>query len=464
MSKKSQTTGMPKEPSKKPGEAEVTEGKAKEKPQLKREYRSRAEREQDIQRWVILGTAIAVAVVVVILGASILIDQVITPNQVVATVEGKNITVSDFQRQVRLQRALLNSRLSNVISTYRSFGFPDDQISQQLQSQEPFSTWIQQLQVPDQMGLAVIDQMVEDQLVRNEAAARGISVSAEDVDKQIEDFFGFTPEAASAEATAEATGEATAEATAEFTPTPTLTPTPYVSPTPSPTPTTAPPTATLELSPTPTTTPVATLPATATLTADQQAQQFQDTKNSYFADLRSQTGLSDNDIRAYFELQALRKALQNSITTEITKTGVFVDARHILVDTEEEAQDVMTALQAGESFADLAKAVSKDTGSGAQGGELGWAPVTQYVKEFQDAVTTGEIGAIIGPIKSEFGYHIIQIRSREDRDLDDTQFSQAQDNAFSTFLKDLKEAKKDQIQQSSIWANYVPTEPASIFG
>ena len=51
--------------------------------------------------------------------------------------------------------------------------------------------------------------------------------------------------------------------------------------------------------------------------------------------------------------------------------------------TEEEANDIINALNAGESFAELAKSVSTDTGSGAKGGELGWQPATTYVKEFQ---------------------------------------------------------------------------------
>ncbi len=454
MTKRSQTTGLPKENPKPAGESAEVENN---RPKLKHEYRSRAEREQEIQRWVILGTGVAVAVVVVILAVAFIIDQVITPGQVVATVEGKNITVAEFQRRVRIERVVRNSRLINIVETYRSFGFTDEQIIQQIQSQEPFASWTRELQVPDQMGLAVINQMIEDQLVRNAASERGITVTDADIDKQIEEFFGFAPEDLSAEATAEATGEATAEVTLV----PTLTPTPYVSPTPSPTPTVTP---TPEFTPTASPTPLATIPPTATLTGTEQAQQFQENRNAYFADIRQQTGLGDADIRAYFEIQALRTALRDSITAEVTETGVFVDARHILVETEEEAQDIITALQSGESFADLAKAVSTDTGSGASGGELGWSPVTQYVKEFQDAVRDGEIGAILGPVKSEFGYHIIQVRAREDRELDETQLTNAKDNAFNTWLEDLKTSKQDQIQQSSNWAGFVPTDPPSIFG
>jgi parvulin-like peptidyl-prolyl isomerase len=465
MSKRSQTTGLPKENLKKAASAEnAVEGAGKDKSKLKHEFHSRHEREAEIQRWVVLGTGIAVAVVVVILAIAFVIDQVITPNQVVASVEGRSITVSEFQRRVRFERFIRNNQLINIYTTYQSFGMPADQIGQQLQSQEPYATWLRELQVPDQMGLTVINQMVEDQLIRNAAQERGISVTQEQVDKAIEEFFGFDAEAV---LSVEATAEATAEGTAEPTATPTITPTPYVSPTPSPTPTETPipsATPTPEVTATATLTPFPTVPPTATLTGPEQVDQFQQNRDDFFAEIRLQTGLSDADIRSYFELQALRDAVQESVTSEVGTQGVFADARHILVDTEEEAKDIIDALNAGESFADLAKTASKDTSSGQNGGELGWSPITQYVAEFQAAVRDAEIGAIVGPVQTEFGYHIIQVRARENRELSEAQIDSAKTNTFNTWLETLKEEKQSVIEQSSIWANYVPSDPPSAFG
>jgi peptidyl-prolyl cis-trans isomerase C len=173
--------------------------------------------------------------------------------------------------------------------------------------------------------------------------------------------------------------------------------------------------------------------------------------------------MSDADINAYFELQALRKALRDSVTPEIISTGTFADARHILVATQEEAQDIIDALNAGESFADQARAVSTDTGSGAQGGELGWAPVSQYVKPFGDAILGAEIGAVVGPVESEFGFHVIQVRAREERELTEEQIETAKDNAFAAWLEELKTAKAAQVQTFDTWVSYVPTDPASPF-
>ncbi len=453
MSKRSQTTALPKDTPKPVPDGGESDGK-QPTPKLRQEYRSRAEREHEIQRWVIIGTIAAVVIVVLLIAVTVIIDQVITPNQVVATVDGQSINVSQFQRRVRLERYLRNQQLTQLVQTYTSFGYTEQQTVQQLQQQEPYATWIKELQVSDQMGLKMVDTMVDEQLIRNAAKEKGITVSQADIDKQINQFFGYTPPS-------DVSAEATAEATATVTPTPTITPTPYVSPTPSPVPTA---TSTPEATPTASSTPLATLPPTATQTNDELAKDFKDTRDSVFRTLRQQTGMSDADINSYFELQALRTALQDAIASDVTTTGQFVDSRHILVATEEEAQDVINALNAGESFANLAKAVSTDTGSGAKGGELGWAPVTNYVKEFQDAVTTAEIDAIVGPIKSQFGYHIIQVRAREDRELTTDQVDNAKAGAFSNWLKEYKESKKDQIQTTSVWANFVPKTPETLFG
>lgn len=452
MTKRSQTTGLPKQSPKRSVQPETSKSTGRFNLGLKREFASRAERDYYYQRIILAIVGVVVVLTVGLLAFVLINESILIPNTVVASVQGRNITVTDFQKRVRLERYLLNSRLSQTIQLYQSFGFPDDQILQQLQGQDPYKTWISQLQVPDQMGISVIDQMVEDQLIKIAAEEKGITVTQEDIDKKINDFFGYDPEKLAA-------AEATAEVTATLEPS--ATPTPYVSPTPSPVPTA---TATPEITSTPSPTALATLPPTATLSLTEQADQFKTNKNDFYSNLRQQTGMNDADINTYFEQQAIRQALLDSVTADITKTGTFVDARHILVATEEEAQDILAALQAGESFSDLAKAVSTDTGSGAQGGELGLKPVTDYVTEFADAVRTAEIGAFVGPIKTQFGYHIIQVRERKEQDLDDTQLTNAKNGAFDTWLKSYKESKQDVTQTNSNWAGHVPTDPASIFG
>ncbi|MBZ0300336.1 MAG: peptidylprolyl isomerase [Anaerolineae bacterium] len=408
------------------------------------------------QRYVLIGTSVAVGLIVLILVAAVVLELFVNPNRVVASVNGDNISVSQFQEQVRIERALLNLRINNFITNLNAMGIDPNQFA----GQEPLRTWLAQVQIPDQLGNSVVTAMVEDALVRQQAAALGISVSAEDVDKQWEQFLGFDPNAlAGIEPTA----------TVE----PTITPTPFVSPTPSPVPTaTLVPTieateeatseATVEVTepvePTATYTPV---PPPPTLTADEQMTEFASTKDAFMASITASARVPRDRLNQYFEMQALRTALRDAVT-DLSAEVPHVNARHILVATEEEAQDILAALQAGDSFAGLAQASSTDTGSGATGGELGWTPVTDFVNPFADAVTDGDLGALIGPIQTEFGWHIIQVHDREIRTITANQLDTAKERQFQTWLDDLRASTDQKIEIDSVWADNVPAEPAFV--
>lgn len=84
-------------------------------------------------------------------------------------------------------------------------------------------------------------------------------------------------------------------------------------------------------------------------------------------------------------------------------------ARHILVDTEEEADDIFALLQDGADFAELAIARSADPGSGARGGDLGPQQRGTFVPPFEEAVWSGRIGTVLAPVGSEFGFHVIEV-------------------------------------------------------
>jgi peptidyl-prolyl cis-trans isomerase C len=87
-----------------------------------------------------------------------------------------------------------------------------------------------------------------------------------------------------------------------------------------------------------------------------------------------------------------------------------VRARHILVATEAEANDLITQLKGGADFAKLASEKSKDTGSAKQGGDLGYFPQTAMVKPFAEAAFGMKAGELSDkPVKTEFGYHIIKV-------------------------------------------------------
>ena len=86
-------------------------------------------------------------------------------------------------------------------------------------------------------------------------------------------------------------------------------------------------------------------------------------------------------------------------------------ARHILVDSESECEQLKQEIAAGADFAEMARQHSSCP-SGKQGGELGEFGRGQMVREFDEVVFTGELNTVHGPVKTQFGYHLIEITSR----------------------------------------------------
>ena len=86
-------------------------------------------------------------------------------------------------------------------------------------------------------------------------------------------------------------------------------------------------------------------------------------------------------------------------------------ARHILVEDQQQCEDLKQEIEGGADFAELAKEHSQCP-SGQKGGVLGSFSPGQMVKEFDDVVFTGDLDSIHGPIKTQFGYHLIEITSR----------------------------------------------------
>lgn len=94
------------------------------------------------------------------------------------------------------------------------------------------------------------------------------------------------------------------------------------------------------------------------------------------------------------------------------RMNVQIKASHILVDTEEESLKVIERINKGEDFAELAKELSTDLGSGANGGDLDYFNYGKMVQPFSEAAFALEIGEVSEPVQSDFGYHIIKLTDR----------------------------------------------------
>ncbi len=151
-----------------------------------------------------------------------------------------------------------------------------------------------------------------------------------------------------------------------------------------------------------------------------------------FADAADKAGLAsgpDYDARlAYWITRAKRdafyeKEVKGTISDALVK-GIYddkvkmippedeVDARHILVESEEKAKEVFDKVNKGEDFAKLAAEYSTDPGSKADGGKLGYFTKGMMVKEFEDAAFALKKGEVSKPVKSKFGWHVIKVEDR----------------------------------------------------
>jgi len=130
---------------------------------------------------------------------------------------------------------------------------------------------------------------------------------------------------------------------------------------------------------------------------------------------------------------------------------VQVKARHILVDKKSTADSIEKQLKSGTDFATLAKKYSTDTGSKDQGGELGWVKKGQMVPEFETALFKLKKGEISQPVKSQYGYHIIQAEDVKDS-LGDFK-SQIKDAVLQSKAKNQQLVINDLIKNGNIKVN-----------
>lgn len=143
--------------------------------------------------------------------------------------------------------------------------------------------------------------------------------------------------------------------------------------------------------------------------------------------------ITDQEVQEHFQVNQEAYAVEEQIKVS-----------HILVDSEETAQEITTLLAEGRNFADLAEEYSTDTGSKNQGGNLGMVTRGEMVEEFEQAAFAMQPGQISDPVKSEYGYHIIKVEEKteahpatleENYDkIKDTLFQQKMESEYPAWL------------------------------
>ncbi|MFO3797791.1 MAG: SurA N-terminal domain-containing protein, partial [Anaerolineales bacterium] len=369
---------------------------------MTKKHVARLERERRYIR-LLTGLALGIIVLVVLLiGYGILEQSYLQYNQPVAVVNGEKITTRQFQGRVRLQRLILHNNIQQYQQLGQLFGID---VTSQIQP------WQNLLNSPEKLGQQVLDQLIEDVLIRQEAQRRGITVSPAEVEQEIQKQFAFFPNGTptptltptafltptlSPETLALITLTPTATATLESTPTPQVSPSPSTEVTLTPAETEAVQTSTPqaeESTPTPTLvipSPTSTLSASPTPeppTPTPTPYTFEAFQADYKITLENfqKMGIREEDYRALIEAKLYREKLFQVITAELKPEEEQVWARHILVADETAAQVVRERLLKGEDFGKVAAEVSTDPGSKDQGGLLDWFGRGVMVKEFEDA-------------------------------------------------------------------------------
>lgn len=406
-----------------------------------KKHLARVERERRQRRIVLIASAVVVALVAILVAYGVLYQKYFIYQQAVSVVNGEKITTARFQAQTRFARVNLIRSASQTAQYAELFG-NDANMAAQLGSQ---LQRIQSQLEPLTIGKQVLDELVDDALIRQEAKKRGITVSKEEIETEFQEQFGYfangtaTPASTS---TPQATSTLSALQMTLVPPTPTATATPVITMTATPT---AIPSPTAVLTPTATATPY-------TLEGYQReyGQALKGFKDNY--------NISEEDLRYVIEMQVYRRKLQEAITAETPHSQEMVWARHILVADETAAKDVIDRLNKGEDFATLAKELSTDTGSKDNGGDLGWFAAGRMVAEFNDAAFALEVGQISEPVKTNYGYHIIQALGHEERPVSDAEYDQLKSEAFQNWLTSARESAT--IETKDYWSERAPTEPA----
>jgi parvulin-like peptidyl-prolyl isomerase len=355
---------------------------------------SRWQREKRRER-ILIGTIAGIAIVVVAVLAFGLYQQFISvPSSPVATVNGQSIRRDTYDK-VRKFQIIQQFYYQQQYMAQSGQQTDSTQLDQQLKDEKSAA--------PDQ---TTVDGMVEDNLLAQKAPGLGLSVTAADIDNEVKAAFAVQPTPSpEPSASAPVTGTATPE-----TATPTAVPTPST--------------------PEPTVTP--------------QLDQAQYT--SFLKSLQDQTGLSEQDYRDLIvKPYLLRTKLSDMLKAQIPTSQEQVHAKHILLKTEQDANDVLNQLKAGASFDALAAEKSQDPGSKDTGGDLGWFTQGAMVAQFDQAAFSAPVGTVVGPVKSDFGYHLILVVEKQaNRPLTPDQLQQATSAAESKWWEDAKKAASIQ--------------------
>jgi parvulin-like peptidyl-prolyl isomerase len=356
-----------------------------------RRQRSHWQREQQQQRTLFIAVGVLAVLVLAIFGAGLVWDNIIRANQVVAQIGDESVTAAQLVDEVRPQARAIDAQAKQVGSGANIANYVDQQ----------------KRSLPD----TVLNSVIDVRIIQQEATRRGISLGPTELDDKerqtIADYQNANNPAPTPEPSPTAEPGATDSSAAGLT-----SATPEV---------TQAPTAAAFSTPT-TPTAVPTLEESAYGAA---LQQLLDKNSLTEADLRKQLGQS-----------LLRDKVQTAVgQDQVPETQEEVHARQILVTGVDQANDLLTQLQGGADFAQLAAQYSTDAATKSNGGDMGWFARGAQAKALEDAAFALQPGQLSDVVQDATGYHIIQVLERDPaRAIPPDQLTTQRQKAFTDWL------------------------------
>ena len=407
-------------------------------------------RRQRMLRW---GVATAGIALVVILVGGALYENVIKPRQTLATVGGVQITREDYWKT----RAYDLYEQALQYQDFAQFVGPDQQNQYLSLAQQALS------QIPGVWGSTDVDpvslqQMIDDQVYLQGLDDLGLALSPDEVRTFALNRFAppgapLIPATATPTFTAERAAMATSTAAA-FAATPIGTPlaaTPVAS-----LPVEATPVAGSAVAATPVASGIATPAGTPVASpfaspiapeGTPSPDEARATAEAGFAQMEETlfpvAHLTREDYDRLIAAPALaRQKVRDALAATVGQSAPQVHAAHILFPTEEDAEAARRRIvEGGEDFGTIARELSTDQATAANGGELGWFAREEMVPPFADAAFSLEPGQISEPVQTEFGWHLIKVEERDpDRPLTDTQINRIEQALVDRWLEDERAA------------------------
>ena len=373
---------------------------------------------------VVLGVIAIVSVATV--GGAVLWDQVLYGQQASLKVDGKTITLDEYRAWFSYRQNILLANLQQAEANGGSATMPtpvpgDSAASQAYSMQEMWRQRASQLQGElNSLSTSLTDEFIDRPILRAEASRRNITITSEDVDKELKTITGFEDPAG--------------------TPTPTTSETPTVSAG-SPSPTAPASTPTVIRTPRPTPTVRTRKP---------------NTLEQAIRDYAKFAGSTYEMVREDAELTILKRKLSEAFGEEAPKTGEQVKARHILVGDEDAARKVLDRLKSGEEFDALAAELSTDGSNKDKGGDLGWFGRGTMVTPFEDAAFSLPVGQISEPVKTQFGVHVIRVDEKDStKPLEESQYQRVKEEAFTKWIAAERDTKKPERLMTETMRNWV---------